>query len=204
VSARPGWIAAVAVAVVLGWITWNTIHTEGQGGRGLPAGAALPPFAAPLAQSRLEGDANVFTRASDGHRAACDVRGPDVLNSCDLAARGPVVLGFFSTHSARCETQMDVLDRLRRRFTDVAFAAVAIRGDHDDARAVTRERRWQMPVAWDRDGAVANAYAVSVCPTMTLARRGGRVAQTLVGVRDAATLARCVQVLRAGVGRERC
>ena len=47
-------------------------------------------------------------------------------------------------------------------------------------------------MGWDRDGAVANAYAVSVCPTITLARRGGRVAETLLGAQDEATLGRAV------------
>jgi hypothetical protein len=39
---------------------------------------------------------------------------------------------------------------------------------------------------------VANAYAVSVCPTLMLARRGGRVVQSLVGVQDEATLERAI------------
>ena len=40
---------------------------------------------------------------------------------------------------------------------------------------------WRLPVGWDRDGAVANAYAVAVCPAITLARRGGTVVRTLLG-----------------------
>jgi hypothetical protein len=194
----PGRILALAFAAALVWIGWNTLHTEGPGGRGLRAGAALPPFAAPLAASTLEGDANVRVRGEDGHPAACRVRGPDILNSCQLAERGPVVLGFFITRSARCLDQVDVLDRLRARFPDVGFAAVAIRGARDDVRADVRARRWRLPVAWDRDGAVANAYAVSVCPTITLARRGGRVARTLLGAQKEAALARAVRGLERG------
>ena len=41
------------------------------------------------------------------------------------------------------------------------------------ARAI-RERGWKLPVAYDHDGAVANAYAVAICPTITFARRGRR------------------------------
>jgi hypothetical protein len=72
----------------------------------------------------------------------------------------------------------------------VGFAGVAIRGSRADIRAAIARNRWTLPIGWDRDGAVANGYAVSVCPTLTLARRGGRVVKSLVGVRDAATLER--------------
>jgi hypothetical protein len=72
---------------------------------------------------------------------------------------------------------------------------VAIRGSRDDIGAAVARNGWRMPIAWDRDGAVANEYAVSVCPTVTLARRGGRVVRTLVGVRDAAALEREIGAL---------
>jgi hypothetical protein len=195
VSLRPGWIAGAFAVVALIWITYNTLHTSGPGGAGVRSGAALPPFAAPLATSSLEGDATVAVRAHNGHPAACDVRGPDVLNSCELARRGPVVLGFFITRSGRCVDEVDVLDRLRTRFPDVGFAAVAIRGKRSDVRADVREHGWSLPVGWDHDGAVANAYAVSVCPTITLARRGGRVTETLLGAQDEASLTRRVRAL---------
>jgi hypothetical protein len=195
VSLRPGWIAVVAIVALLVLITLNTLKTEGQGGRGVPAGAVLPPFAAPLALSSLEGDASVALKAHDGERAACDVRGPDVLNSCELAERGPVVIAFLITPSERCRQQIDVLNRVRARFPAVGFGAVAIRGERSQLRDAARGRGWRLPVAWDRDGAVANAYAVSVCPTITLARRGGRVVETLVGVQDEAALARRVAAL---------
>jgi hypothetical protein len=189
---RAGWIAGVAIVLGLGYITLNTLRTEGQGGKGVPPGAPLPPFAAPLAVSALKGDANVAVAAQDGRPAACDVRGPDVVNSCQMVQRGPAVIAFFITRSERCHRQIDVLDRLRERFPHVSFAAVAIRGDRDDVRAAVRDRRWRLPVAWDHDGAVANAYAVSVCPTLVLARRGGKVLESLIGERDEATLARAV------------
>jgi hypothetical protein len=192
---RPGWIAVVAGAAILVWIAWNTLHTPAQGGRGPRPGTALPPFAAPIAVSSLQGDANVRVRGSDGHPAACAVRGPDVLNSCQLAERGPVVLGFFITHSQQCLDEIDVLDRLRARFPRVGFAAVAIRGARGDVRADVRGRGWRLPVGWDHDGAVANAYAISVCPTITFARRGGTVARTLIGDQDEASVTRAVRAL---------
>jgi hypothetical protein len=196
VSARPGWIVGLAAALVLGYITWNTIRTPGQGGAGVRAGSPLPPFAAPLADSRLEGDATVQVVAGGGHPAACAVRGPGILNACQLAERGPVAIAFLFVPSKRCEAQVDTLDRVRARFPGIGFAAVAIRGRRESVRAAVARHGWRLPVAWDADGAVANAYAVSVCPTIVLARRGGRVAQTLIGVHDEAALARAVGALR--------
>ena len=90
---------------------------------------------------------------------------------------------------------MTVIDRLRARFPEVGFAGVAIRGSRDDIRAAVARGGWGLPIGWDRDGAVANEYAVSVCPTLVLARRGGRVVKSLVGVRDAATLEREIGAL---------
>jgi hypothetical protein len=194
VSGRPGFIAGVAALVVLAYITWNTLHTTSQGGAGPRPGTALPAFAAPEARSALDGDANVFMRPSGGHPAACDVRGPDVVNSCELARRGPVVIAFTIVPSQRCESQLTTLDRLRSRFPRVGFAGVAIRGERAAVRAAARRGGWRMPIAWDRDGAVANEYAVSVCPTVVLARRG-RVVRTLVGVRSRAALAREIGAL---------
>lgn len=196
-SGRPAWIVGVAAAIILGYITWNTIRTPSQGGAGLPAGASLPPFAAQLATSgdRRDFDANVQHAAGGGHPAACDVRGAGVVNSCALAERGPVVIAFLIVPSKRCENQMNVIDRLRARFPSVRFAGVAIRGSRDDVRAAVARGGWKLPVAWDRDGAVANEYAVSVCPTLVLARRGGKVVKSLVGVRDEATLAREIGAL---------
>jgi hypothetical protein len=195
VSVRPGWIAGVAIAITLGLITMNTLRTEGQGGKGVHAGAQLPPFAAPLALSSLEGDANVSLQPRGGHPSACEVRGPDVVNSCAMVERRPAVIAFFITRSERCHQQIDILDRLRARYPRVSFAAVAIRGKRDDVRAAVRRRGWKLPVAWDHDGAVANAYAVSVCPTITLARRGGRVVTSLIGLQDELALARRVAAL---------
>jgi AhpC/TSA family len=195
------WIVGVAVVLALAYITLNTLRTEAPGSRGVRPGSPLPPFAMPLALSDLQGDANVATKpgsGSQGARPACQVRGPKILNSCQLAERGPVVLAFFATRSQRCEQQVDVLDRMRARFPDVGFAAVAIRGDRDDVRTVIRRHGWHLPVGYDHDGAVANAYAVAICPTITFAYRGGKVEGTSLSLLDDAALARRVERLRRG------
>jgi hypothetical protein len=182
---RPGTIAGVVALAVLAYITYNSIVTEGPGSRGVEAGRELPAFAVPLALSELEGDADM----------SCDERGKDIVNVCELAEHGPVVLAFFAEPIARCVDQIDVLDRLRPRFPDVQFAAVAIRGDRDVLRRRVRERGWELPVGHDRDGAVANAYAVAVCPQITFARRGGQVTRTTFGSQDAAQLAEIIEGL---------
>ena len=84
------WIVGVVVLLAIAYITLNTLRTEAPGSRGVAPGSQLPPFAAPLATSRLEGDANVATKPGSGDkgaRPACAVRGPDIVNSCALAER---------------------------------------------------------------------------------------------------------------------
>jgi hypothetical protein len=189
-TARYTWIVGVLAVAALAYITLNTLSTDAPGSRGVPDGEKLPPFAVPLATSKLEGDAQVDPKK------ACKVRGSDVLNSCQLAARGPVVLAFFATRSERCERQVDVLERVRRRFPDVGFAAVSVRGDRGDVRKLVRRRGWRMPVGYDHDGAVSNAYAVAICPTITFARRGGKVAETSFSLLEEAALAKRVEAVR--------
>jgi hypothetical protein len=168
---RPGTIVGVLALVLIAYISYNSLTTEGPGSRGVDPGGELPAFAAPLALADLEGDADM----------SCDQRGEDILNVCELSERGPVVLAFFAEPIARCVEQIDVLDRLRTRFPAVQFAAVATLGDRDELRERVRDRGWELPVGYDHDGAVANAYAVAVCPQITFARRGGEVTRTTFG-----------------------
>jgi hypothetical protein len=198
---KGGWLVGAVGVIVLGYIFLNSIFTEGAGSRGLAPGTRLPPFAMPLAGSRSDADANIAVRPDsgpEGARPACTVRGPDVLNVCELAEAGPVVLAFLALRSGRCEDQVDVLDRVAPRFPALRFAAVAIRGDHDDLRDVVRERGWSIPVGYDHDGAVANLYGVAICPTITFARRGGKVAGTALELMDEAALTRAAQALADG------
>ena len=184
------WVIGVLALLAIAYITLNTLGTDAPGSRGVPKGEKLPPFAVPLATSKLEGDAQVDPEK------ACGVTGDDVLNSCELARRGPVVLAFFATRSERCEQQVDALERVRRRFPDVGFAAVSVRGKRKDVRRIVRERHWGMPVGYDHDGAVSNAYAVAVCPTITFAGRDGKVDSTSFSLLEEAALAKRVEALR--------
>ena len=177
------WILGVALVLGLAYITLNTLRTDAPGSRGVEVGTVLPEFAAPLATGDLVGDAQVDPKK------ACRVRGADILNSCALAKAGrPVALAFLADRSRQCEKQIDVLDRVRPQFPSVQFAAVGIRGERAELAKLVRERGWQLPVAHDRDGAVANLFAVAVCPTITFADFEGKVVFTSLGVLSEAEL----------------
>lgn len=195
------WIVGVAVVLAIAYITLNTIRTDAPGSRGISPGDPLPPFAAPLALSRLDGDANLATKAGQGgqgQRPACEVRGPEILNSCQLLERGPVAIAFVAARSKACDRQIDVLDRIRADYPDIGFAAVAIRGDREDLRRTIRRRGWGLPVAWDRDGGVANAYAVAICPTVTFAYADGKVEGTSLSMIEGTALRARLEKIEKG------
>jgi hypothetical protein len=191
---RPGVLLAVFVAALLLFITFNTIVTKEKGSRGLEAGDSLPPFAMPLSTSSCRGrcDANIATAANQGaagSRPACSVRGPEVLNSCELAERGPFVLAFMFHPVERCRAELPVLERVAAKFPAVRFAVVAVRADATAARGL----KTSLPVGYDHDGAVANEYAVVVCPTLTFVARGGRIAGSTVDALSESELSAWVQ-----------
>jgi AhpC/TSA family len=188
---RYGWWFGILVFLILVYIGFNTLQNAGEGTRGIEAGHPLPPFAAPLALSGLQGDANVATgqdQGPRGQRPACSVRGHEVLNSCQLVSGAPSVLAFLATRGGDCSKQLDLIERARPEFPGVRFAAVAIRGSRSDLRADIRRHGWGFPVAYDHDGAVANLYGISVCPTVTFAYPGGTAMRTSLGLLNAAKL----------------
>jgi hypothetical protein len=185
---RGGILIAVFVVALLGWVTLNTVRSDPTGSRGLQAGTRLPAFAMPLADSPCRGscDANIATRRGQGSAGAvpaCAVRGPHVLSSCELAAHPPAVLAFVFAPVGACRDELDVLARARARHPGVRFAAVAVRANGAKARALAAAHPG-VPVAYDHDGAVADEYAVVVCPTITFIGRDGRVAASTVGPLD--------------------
>lgn len=200
-------LMAIALIVV---VTIGTFTSDGPGAQGLRAGEVLPPFAAVRADAQrdcgeLPCDANVALRAGSGdagRRAACTVRGAQFLNSCELAERGPVVLGFFATRGGSCEAGMDLLQELPERFPGISVAAVAIKGGKAEVAALARQRSWTFPVGWDRDGAVTNLYSVAVCPQYVLARHRGRIQEVIYGEVGAAELDGKVRRLVAASRRQ--
>jgi peroxiredoxin len=134
-------------------------------------------FAAPLAASTLNGDANLNPPCTLARHD------PRALNVCLLTKRGPLVLAFFVTNSSQCERQVDTMQALAGlpALRRVQFAAVAVDGSHAAVAKAVRRHGWTIPVAYDADGAVGGVYGVTACPLLELADRGGTVAQRLIG-----------------------
>jgi hypothetical protein len=179
------WVVGAAAIVLVALLLLTTIRQgTDRGARGVPAGEIMPPFAVPTVLGPIDADANIAKHADEGQagkRAACTVRGPDILNGCALREAGPVVLAFFAIRSRECIAQLDAMQRVRAQLPGVQLAAIAIRGDRGDLRKLVRRHGWSFPVGYDRDGALSNAYHVQVCPQLTFARRGGRVMETTFG-----------------------
>ncbi len=195
------WVGALALAI-LGLITLNTILTPSHGAIGLTAGERMPPFAVPLASGTLSGDADVATRPNDGsagRRPACAERGPQILNVCQLYEQGPVVLALF-VDSSGCPAILGDLQTLASSFPGVRFAAVSIKGDRGQLRALMRSRDLSsVPIGIDGDGVLAGLYKVSTCPQLTFAYPGGVVqSKALLYRPPLATLRARVSALVAG------
>jgi hypothetical protein len=176
-GARYGRYLLVLVVVILVLITVNTAVNKPSGIRGVEPGHPLPPFAVPLALGDLKGDANVATHAGEGAAGrvpACTVRGPQILNVCQLYEEGPVVLALFVDAGA-CPKVLDDLQALAPAFPGVHIVAVAIKGNHDGVRRLMRTQHLSLPVGIDPDGALATLYKVVSCPQVTFAYPGGVV-----------------------------
>jgi AhpC/TSA family len=187
------WVVGAAAVVLVSLLLLTTIRQgTDRGAHGVPVGDVMPPFAVPTALGPIDADANIARHAGEGQageRAACTVRGPDILNGCALREAGPVVLAFFAIRSRECVAQLDAMQRVRAQLPGVQLAAISIRGDRGDLRKLVRRHGWSFPVGYDRDGALSNAYHVQVCPQLTFARRGGRVVETTFGTLAPAALA---------------
>jgi peroxiredoxin len=167
-------LLAVVLVIIFGLYS---LTSNKSGSAGVPAGQRLHFFAAPLAASTLNGDANLNPPCTLARHD------PRALNVCLLAKRAPLVLAFFVTDSSVCEREVGTLQALAGvpALRGVQFAAVAVNASHAAAFKVVRARGWTIPVAYDADGAVGELYGVTVCPLLELAERGGTVADRLIG-----------------------
>ena len=176
---RYGWmLGGLALVLVLGFLVYSlTSNRSGSGTPGVPAGAQLRYFAAPLTASTLTGDANLNPPCTLARHD------PRALNVCLLAKRGPLVLGFFVTGSSACERQVDTMQALASEpaTRGVQYAAVAVNTGHAAAAKAVRANGWTIPVAYDADGGVGSLYGVTACPLLELSYRGGTVASRLIG-----------------------
>jgi hypothetical protein len=170
------WVGVLAV-VILALITLNTVLTTPNGAAGLAPGSTVPPFALPLVTGNLQGDADIATRADDGEAGkhpACTLRGPRILNICQLYETSPVVLALF-VDSGTCARILTDMQTLLASFPGVRFAAVSIKGNRAQLRALVHSHRLSFPVGIDNDGALATLYKVASCPQVTFAYPGGVV-----------------------------
>jgi hypothetical protein len=191
-----GLVAVVFLVVLLVVTLLNSSNRAA----GIAPGQQIPPFAVPLAAGRLEGDANVATGANQGEaglRPACSVRGPEVLNVCQLYESRPLVLALF-VNGGSCPAVVGDMNRLARSFPGVNFAAVAIRGDRGALRRLVAREGWTIPIGYDRDGALAPLYRLATCPQVSFIHRGGAVqSASLLGTPSAAELRARVRELAA-------
>jgi hypothetical protein len=195
---RYGRYVALLGLLILVLITVNTIATKPNGSKGLAAGARLPPFAVPLATSDLTGYADVATVAGQGARhAACELRGPRILNLCQLYEHAPVVLVLF-VELGSCAAVLSDVQGLVAEFPSVRFAAVALRGNQKGTRSIIRARGLGFPVGIDEGGVLADLYKVASCPQVTFSLPGGTAqSASYLGRPSRATLRARVQELLA-------
>jgi hypothetical protein len=207
--------------VFLAVIVVAVISKLGQGGEGTlgleerPERWPLPEFAVPDAAGQLEGDANIAQDdcstsqvpcPEDARRKpACRISEPGAIRVCDLFGRPSLISFWFSKGGDDCVTEQDAVNEAFRRYGGrVGFLSLNVRDDRDKVRDLIHERDWQMPVGYDRDGAVASLYRVGGCPTFAYVYPGGTLESASVGILTAQQLGRRLDsLLRATAVAER-
>jgi hypothetical protein len=185
---RPGnkyaWLVGILMLMGLGVLLFaQTIPNAGEAVQGPNPGQRLPAFAAPAADSNLEGDAVVCQKRpcpeGAGRNPACELESEEVVTVCPRRER-PIVLTFVVTRGTDCEPQVDRAERVRREVPGVDFVTVVSGDTREEAEELARQRRWGQPVAVDEDGGVVNLYGIGICP-VTVFARDGRVRETSLG-----------------------
>jgi hypothetical protein len=180
-------------------VAFASIKTLGGGGSGektlgldqFEARWPLPEFAVPAAAGQLEGDANVAQddcgsaaipcSEKPPREPACRISTAGAIRVCDLFGK-PLVLSFWFTKGGNCAAQQDVVDQVYRRYRGrVNFLSLDVRDDRGTVRELVAENGWQMPVGYDRDGAVAALYHIGGCPTLAYAYPGGTLQSASIG-----------------------
>lgn len=197
------WVVAVVVLLVLVvGVSLLTFYNGRNSSNGVQVGDSLPPFAAPLATApKLENDAvNYAANAESGDAgrvAACSIDDPAVITSCALLRQGPMVFVMFALGVDECVRTVDDLDRVRADYPAVRTLAVAIGGTHAKTAAAVRNRRWRLPVAYDRDGGLSSRLGAPACPYVLFVDADGTVTDRRFGATSAADLARGMARLTA-------
>lgn len=201
-SGRYTWVVGVAALILIVIVGTKTLPHAGEGLKGLPPGARMPAFAAANATGPFDAPANIKQTAADqrpGRRPACQVRGRGIVNLCELRAK-PLLLAFIVPGPKRCERQLDAMERLRRSYPGVSFAAVVSGRGKGAVASLVRRRGWTFPVAVDNPPTLFNLYRVAVCPTLTFAYRGGIVRETTIKPLSDAQLRTRIAAIERGRG----
>ena len=185
---RPGnkyaWLVGILMLMGLGVLLFaQTLPNAGESVQGPNVGQRLPAFAAPAADSDLDGDANVCQERpcpkSAGSNPACELVSEDVVTVCPARDR-PLVLTFVVTRGTDCEPQVDRVERVRAQLPEVDFVTVVSGDSREETEALALQRGWEQPVGVDEDGSVVNLYGIGVCP-FTVFARDGRVRDRRLG-----------------------
>ena len=193
----PGVLLVAALILLVAYVTYNTLSSQRGSSTGPTVGTPMVQFAAPLVNSSLEGDVNVTQRsaATGTTKAACGLFGPAILNSCQLVRGHAAVLVFINASEGRCANTLDQVVAAAAKFPQLRIAAVVIAGDRAGARALAASHGWKLPLAEDRDGALANLYGVAVCPQIVYLRPGGVISGVSIGEVGRAELSRSLREL---------
>lgn len=194
-------VVGLIFVVVVIFALVNTLRTTDSGTVGIGdvgIGDKAAPFAVPLAESDLDGDANIDPAQ------ACSVEGDDVLRICDYFDR-PLVMSFWFTKQASgCIDEQDNFERVANEYGNrVGFVSINVRDDRDRVRELINEHGWKVPVGYDRDGAVSNIYRVGGCPTYLFFRRGGVLEAAEIGAAASEQLGPQVRSLIDGEQKEK-
>jgi thiol-disulfide isomerase/thioredoxin len=94
-----------------------------------------------------------------------------------------VVLDFWATWCGPCMQTMPLIDEVVREFSGrgVELLAVNLEEQPQQVKSTLERHKLQIPVALDREGAVAAKYAVTAIPQTVVIDREGKIARLFVG-----------------------
>ncbi len=94
-----------------------------------------------------------------------------------------VILDFWATWCGPCLQAMPQVERVAREFADkgVELFAVNLQEAPRDIKAMLERHKFEVTVALDRDGVVAEKYAATAIPQTVIIDREGKVARLYVG-----------------------
>ncbi len=123
----------------------------------------------------------------------------DRVRVSDLKGR-VVVLDFWASWCKPCEEQAAIMEQVAQEFAgqDVYVLGVATSDARDDARGFLAAHDVTYPSAFDEGNAVAQAYRVTVLPTVVVVDRAGRVVEAQARVMSRRELTELVRATLEG------